>query len=170
MSTVPEADVEHAALREPAHQVSPTSRVLWALGALFGQVFWLAVLAGVVGFGGWFSLPWWVWALLVVASVTYVVAMPLVRYRVHRWESTDTAVYTQVGWLSRERRIAPMSKVQTVDLDQSALARLLGLATVTVTTASAAGPITIAGLDKEVADVLVADLTRRTESEAGDAT
>ena len=67
--------------------------------------------------------------------------MPRVRYRIHRWESTDTAVYTQTGWLSRERRIAPMSRVQTVDFEQGPIDRLLGLASVTVTTASAAGPL-----------------------------
>ena len=54
--------------------------------------------------------------------------MPRVRYRIHRWESTDTAVYTQTGWLSRERRIAPMSRVQTVDFEQGWIDRLLGLA------------------------------------------
>ena len=61
-----------------------------------------------------------------MASVAYVVAMPRVRYRIHRWESTDTAVYTQTGWLCRERRIAPMSRVQTVDFEQGAIGRLLG--------------------------------------------
>ena len=93
-----------------------------------------------------------------VLAIAYIVGMPLVRYRMHRWESTDTAVYTQTGWLSRERRIAPMSRVQTVDFEQSPLSRLLGLASVTVTTASAAGPAAIEGIDKPVADRLVEDL------------
>jgi len=96
--------------------------------------------------------------------------MPIYRYRVHRWETTATAVYTQTGCISRERRIAPMSRVQTVDLEQSAVGRILGLATVTVTTASAAGPLRIEGLDREVAERLGDDLTRRAEDEAGDAT
>ena len=91
----------------------------------------------------WFDVPLWVWPLYAVLAIAYVVAMPRVRYRVHRWESTETAVYTQTGWLSRERRIAPMSRVQTVDFEQSAIGRLLGLASVTVTTASAAGPLRI---------------------------
>jgi membrane protein YdbS with pleckstrin-like domain len=118
----------------------------------------------------WFSVSTLLLVLYVVVAIAYVVAMPWVRYRVHRWESTDDAVYTQTGWLSRERRIAPMSRVQTVDYEQSAVGRLLGLASVTVTTASAAGPLSIQAIDKEVADQLVADLTRRTEAEAGDAT
>jgi membrane protein YdbS with pleckstrin-like domain len=89
---------------------------------------------------------------------------------VHRWESTASAVYTQTGWLARERRIAPMSRVQTVDFDQSALGRLLGLATVTVTTASAAGPLQLAALQVDVALRLVDELTRRAEADQGDAT
>ena len=70
--------------------------------------------------------------------------MPQWRYLVHRWETTETAVYTQTGWWARERRIAPMSRVQTVDYAEGAIARLFGLATVTVTTASAAGALSIA--------------------------
>ena len=46
----------------------------------------------------------------------------------HRWEVTDTAVYTQTGWWTRERRIAPMSRIQTVDHAEGALERLFGLA------------------------------------------
>jgi membrane protein YdbS with pleckstrin-like domain len=63
-----------------------------------------------------------------------------------------------------------MSRVQTVDFDQSALGRLLGLATVTVTTASAAGPLQLAALQVDVALRLVDELTRRAEAEQGDAT
>ena len=157
------------ALRDPAHQVSPKAPVLWAVGAAV-RVVVLLVLLVVAAVFDWIPVPVWVWPLYVVLAIAYVVAMPRIRYRVHRWESTDTAVYTQTGWLSRERRIAPMSRVQTVDFEQSAVGRVLGLASVTVTTASAAGPIVINAIDKDVADRLVADLTRRAEAEAGDAT
>ncbi len=168
---VPDRPVEpgNPALRDPVHQVSPKAPVLWAVGAAIRCTVVLVALL-VAHLAGWFDVPWWGWTLLLVASVTYVVAMPRVRYRIHRWESTDSAVYTQTGWLSRERRIAPMSRVQTVDFEQGAVSRVFGLATVTVTTASAAGPLRIAAIDKPVADRLVDDLTRRTEAEAGDAT
>ncbi len=157
------------ALRDPAHQVSPRAPVLWAVGAAVRMLVLLALLVG-AQLMDWIRLPWWGWAALGLCAAGYVLAMPVVRYRVHRWESTETAVYTQTGWLSRERRIAPMSRVQTVDFEQSAVARLVGLASVTVTTASAAGPLHISGIDKAVADRLVDDLTRRTEAESGDAT
>jgi membrane protein YdbS with pleckstrin-like domain len=158
-----------AALRQPAHQVSSKAPVLWAFGAMVQSLVVPIVLVLAIIFD-WFDVPWWVWPVYVVLAVAYVVGMPMVRYRIHRWESTETAVYTQTGWLSRERRIAPMSRVQTVDFEQSAFGRLLGLASVTVTTASAAGPLRISMIDKPVADRLVEDLTRRTEAEAGDAT
>lgn len=154
-------------LRDPAHRVSPRAQLLWAAGAslpvgtLGAALVVLQVLEGT---------PAWGWVLYAVLALGYVVAMPVFRYRVHRWERTATAVYTQSGWLGRERRIAPMSRVQTVDLHQSALARLLGLASVTVTTASAAGPLRIDGLEQEVAAELVDDLTALAQSEAGDAT
>ncbi len=157
-------------LREPAGRVSPRAPIVWATGAVVRGLVLAAglVVASVVA--ELFTMPAWGWVAYAVAVIAYAVAMPLYRYRVHRWESTDTAVYTQRGWLSRERRIAPMSRVQTVDLEQGVVSRLLRLATVTVTTASAAGPVRIEGLDRETAERLVDELTRRTEAEPGDAT
>jgi membrane protein YdbS with pleckstrin-like domain len=168
-TTAPGSRPVHPALRDPAHRVSPKAPVLWAFGATVWSLLVLAVLLGLQIFDVW-DVPLWVWPLYAVLAVGYIAAMPFVRYQVHRWESTDTAVYTQTGWLSRERRIAPMSRVQTVDLEQSAVGRLLGLASVTVTTASAAGPLQISGIDKEVAETLVRGLTTRMEAEPGDAT
>jgi membrane protein YdbS with pleckstrin-like domain len=161
--------VPHASLRDPLHQVSTKAPVLWAAAAVLWMLVLLVALIVVAVFD-WWDVPLWVWPLYAVLAIGYVVVMPVIRYRVHRWESTATAVYTQTGWLSRERRIAPMSRVQTVDFEQGPLDRLLGLASVTVTTASAAGPLKIIGIDKPVADKLVEELTRRTEAEAGDAT
>ena len=88
----------------------------------------------------------------------------------HRWEVSDTAVYTQTGWWARERRIAPMSRIQTVDYAEGAISRMFGLATVTVTTASAAGALRIEGLDRELAQRLVDDLTLKADAVEGDAT
>lgn len=116
------------------------------------------------------ALQWLLPLLAVVACVTVAAVVPMWRYRVHRWEVSATAVYTQRGWWARERRIAPMSRVQTVDFAQGVLSRLFGLATVTVTTASAAGPLQIDGLDRDVALTLVDELTRKADLVEGDAT
>ncbi len=115
---------------------------------------------------------WLVAALVVTVPVGagYVVVMPRWRYRVHRWESDDYAVYTLSGWLSLEWRVAPISRIQTIDTEHSPLQRLFGLASVTVTTASSAGPVRIEGLDAHEAAALVRELTEITQHEQDDAT
>ena len=109
-------------------------------------------------------------AAWLVLATAYVLAMPRWRYRVHRWEATPHAIYTQTGWFNQERRIAPLSRVQTVDLKRGPIAQLFRLASVTVTTASAAGPLEIDGLDLEIARQLVETLTTAAVLEKGDAT
>ena len=144
--------------------------MMWALvAAIEGLV--LLVAAAVAGpLTDWLPLGWWVVGLVALLVVGYVVVVPRWRYAVHRWEVTGTAVYTQTGWWARERRIAPMSRIQTVDHVEGAIARLFGLSTVTVTTASAAGALGIEGLDREVALRLVDELTLMADSVPGDAT
>jgi uncharacterized protein len=157
-------------LREPRERVSPRAPLMWALVAgLEGLVLLVAVaVAGPVT--DWLPLGWWVVGLVALLVAGYVAVVPRWRYAVHRWEVTGTAVYTQTGWWARERRIAPMSRIQTVDHVEGAIARLFGLSTVTVTTASAAGALGIEGLDREVALRLVDDLTLMADSVPGDAT
>ena len=158
-------------LRAPAHQVSRRAVPYWTISALVGDgVLLVALLVAwwlVPGVPGWAT---WVLVALAVASVVHVVAMPRVRYDVHRWEVTPTAVHTRSGWLGRETRIAPISRVQTIDSRQGALMRAFGLASLTVTTASAAGPISIDCLDAGTARELVARLTAITATSEGDAT
>lgn len=119
------------------------------------------------------DVPGWVGLLvlaLALAAAVHVLVMPQIRFKVHRWEVTETAVHTREGWIGRESRIAPISRVQTVDSRQGALMRMFGLASITVTTASAAGPITISCLDDHTARDVVAQLTAITAATEGDAT
>lgn len=162
-------------LRDPAHQVSPRAVTYWRTSAGIGGLFTVALVVGayVVLPMLMDRRPWWAllaMALLLVIEVAYVAAMPSIRFRVHRWEVTETAIHTRAGWLTTETRIAPLSRVQTVDTQQGALMRLFKLSTLVVTTASAAGPLTIVGLDQEVARRVVADLVAVTGAAEGDAT
>jgi membrane protein YdbS with pleckstrin-like domain len=100
----------------------------------------------------------------------HIGVVPVWRYRVHRWEISPQAVFTRTGWLVQERRIAPISRVQTVDTYRGPLDRLFGLANVTVTTASSAGAVHIVGLDGDVADRVVEQLTDIAALGAEDAT
>lgn len=158
-------------LREPRHRVSARAVTMWRLSATLGTL--PLVAGGVVAWALVSDQQWWatvLLALLVIALSGYVVLMPSIRFRVHRWEVTHTAIHTRAGWLTRETRIAPLSRVQTVDSRQGALMRLFKLASLTVTTASAAGPITVDGLDQEEARRVVAELTEITGRTEGDAT
>jgi membrane protein YdbS with pleckstrin-like domain len=105
-----------------------------------------------------------------VLAIAHLLVMPQWRYRVHRWEKTSEAVYTQSGWFNTERRIAPVSRIQTVDSHIGPFERLFRLANVTVTTASAAGPLKIHGLDRVTAQSLVDELISTTQATPGDAT
>lgn len=157
-------------LREPSQRVSPRARTMWQVVQLGQAVVALVALAVFDLAVGSVDVPWWVFVLVGVVELAQVAVIPQWRYAVHRWEVTDTAVYTQTGWWARERRIAPMSRIQTVDHAEGALERVFGLATVTVTTASAAGALQISGLDQDVARRLVDDLTLKADAVDGDAT
>ncbi len=157
-------------LREPGQRVSPRARLMWGTSAALEGVVLIAVLVIAGPVTDWLPIPLWVVVLVAALSAAYAVVMPVWRYRVHRWEVTATAVYTQTGWWVRERRIAPMSRLQTVDHAEGALARLFGLATVTVTTASAAGALEIVGLPRDRALALVEQLAVQADTVPGDAT
>lgn len=158
-------------LRPPRHAVDPRAVSWWTAQALVVVVpaaVALAVLAVVLRDARGPLLA--ALAVVVVVGAAYVVVMPRWRYRVHRWETTDEAVYAASGWIWQEWRVAPLSRVQTVDTVRGPLQQLFGLATVTVTTASAKGEITIDGLDHALAVEVVDHLTATTQAIPGDAT
>lgn len=165
------ASPETVRLRPPRHHVDRRAVPWWtvtALGTIAPPLIALIVLA--------ITIPparsWLVLAAVVVGLVglAYVVVMPAWRYRVHRWETTEDAVYSRTGWFFQEWRIAPMSRIQTVDTKRGPLQQLFGLSSVIVTTASAAGAITIDGLDRALAEDIVETLTEATQATPGDAT
>lgn len=158
-------------LRDPRHRVHHRSIWWWTTRVV---IFWLVVILGqVAGLVFVSPPPGWLPVTLVVSVVfgaAQAIIEPQWRLRVHRWEANGEAVVTRSGWINQEWRIAPLSRIQTVDTKRGPLEQLYGLATVTVTTASAAGPVQIAGLHHEDAMALVDDLTAATQATPGDAT
>ncbi|MCX5213161.1 PH domain-containing protein [Kitasatospora sp. NBC_00240] len=151
-------------LRPPRHRVDRRARRWWTAQALLtvsGPMLLTALVLGVLTllfFPG--ALPWLgplLLGALVVPALVYTVAMPRGRYAVHAWELGAHAVHTAHGWLWQRARIAPLTRVQTVDTVRGPVQRRFGLATVIVTTASTAGSIKIAGL----ADADAKELARR---------
>jgi membrane protein YdbS with pleckstrin-like domain len=147
-------------LVDPANPPSRRAPLVWAIGAAIPWlVLALAQVVWVVLDGSRGMLHAGAAAATVLGTAFFVFVVPVWRYRVHRWEIGAQAVYTRTGWLVQERRIAPISRVQTVDTQRGPLDRLFGLATVTVTTASSAGAVRIVALDSDVADRIAAELT-----------
>lgn len=137
--------------------------VLW--GLLLGAIITAAVL--------WEPARVWLVAPLVLVAAVFLaklVVEPWWRYAVHRWEIGELATYASHGWLVREWRVAPTSRIQTVDAVRGPLEQLLGLSTLRVTTASSSGAISIVGLDRAVAQDAAARLAVIAEISEGDAT
>ncbi len=158
-------------LRSPLYRVGRRAIAWWALqGLAFAGV----VLAGlIVAYVVWDAArPWLLVPLIATAgfSVVSIFVEPWWRYAVHRWEDTDQAVYALTGWFVREWRVAPISRIQTVDAVRGPLEQMLGLSTLRVTTASSSGAIKIGGLDKEVAAQAAERLTTIAQLTPGDAT
>jgi membrane protein YdbS with pleckstrin-like domain len=157
-------------LRVPGNRVSRRAIRYWtARAALSGTVVVIVelVFAGMSGF----PAPWrGVLIATFVLAVLHAIIMPRWRFNVHRWEVTDEALYTRAGWFSVHWRIAPISRIQTIDSHRSVGERIFGLANVTATTASAAGPVRIHGLDRQLADRLLDRLAVATGQTPGDAT
>ncbi|MFV0130464.1 PH domain-containing protein [Streptomyces sp. HMX112] len=158
-------------LRPPRHTLNERVVAWWRTQWLLLTAVPVAVLAVL----GAVVQPARTW-LLVLAAVLAVLGavcaafLPRWWFTVHRWEVTEDAVYVRTGYLRQEWRIAPMSRIQTVDTVRGPLEQAFRLATVTVTTASAKGAVRIEGLDHELAAELAERLTRITRATPGDAT
>jgi membrane protein YdbS with pleckstrin-like domain len=167
----PGAGAPTGQLRAPAHRVSPRARRWWALrSGLTTLAVGVPQVVLAVVLPAYAALMLLTGVLTIIVGVAHLLVVPRVRYALHRWEVTDDAVHTLAGWLRLEWRIAPISRVQTVDTDRGPLQRAFGLSSVTVTTASSSGALTIDGLDADDAVALADRLTRVTETLGGDAT
>lgn len=161
-----------AMVREPSRRPSSRATLFWALTALIGWCIVLLVELGLTAMtdswaSGWFRIGFIVTGAI---GIVHVIVMPPWRYRVHRWDITDDAVFTRSGWFTQESRVAPIARIQTIDSRRGFFQRMMRLTSVIVTTASAAGPLVIHALDDDVARDVVAHLTQMTERTPGDAT
>ncbi|MFD5781434.1 PH domain-containing protein [Streptomyces sp. NPDC126933] len=158
-------------LRPPKNTLDERAIGWWRAQWLLLTVIPVAVLAVL----GALIAPARLWLLvpavvLAVLGTACTALIPGWWFRVHRWEVTDEAVYVRTGFFWQEWRIAPMSRIQTVDTVRGPLEQLFKLSTVIVTTASSKGAVRIEGLDHELAAELAEQLTRITQATPGDAT
>ena len=156
-------------VREPAWSLSRSAIGLWvtegvvsSIGVAIAATLFTVLVPGDAG--GPFPLLRW---LVPIAAVLWAGATigvrPWFRFRVHRWEVTEDAVYTRTGWLTRTWTLVPISRIQTVDVTRGVLQQLFGLSTVAVLTASSQGTVRVWHLEADVAQRVADDLAHRAE-------
>lgn len=159
-------------VKEPLLRPSVRAVKFWTWNAIVAwTIFSVAQLVWMLVVNAWTSpLHLAGLGLTIVVAIGHVSIMPRWRYSVHRWEITDDAVFVRSGWLTQETRVAPIARLQTVDSRRGFLHRMMGLTSVTITTASSAGALTIHALDDDVARVVVVQLAEVAQHTPGDAT
>jgi membrane protein YdbS with pleckstrin-like domain len=116
------------------------------LPALVPPVLLLGLLLGAAPFPGWIvALP--------TAVVIGLVVGPFqtLRWRRWSWRLTDRAIELRSGVITRRHTVVPHFRVQQIDVLEGPIERMLGLATLRVTTASASGSVDLPGLSAAVA-------------------
>ncbi|NDU76660.1 PH domain-containing protein [Actinomadura sp. DSM 109109] len=147
--------------RPPRNPAARRAVHMWtavALTAVVPPVLTLALLTLLIPPARPWLMPWLM--ATAVLGAAYTAVAPRRRWALHRWEVTDEAVHTRSGCVWERSRIAPLSRVETVDSLRGPFQQLFGLAGVTVTTASAAGSLKIRGLEAEEAAALLDTLAK----------
>ncbi|MEX1165214.1 MAG: PH domain-containing protein [Nitriliruptor sp.] len=118
---------------------------MWRVSGAIGLLVPAAVLSaiGVVLLG---RVGVAVAVLIVPLSVAFVLWYPRARYDRWRWRLTDLAVELDRGVVVRQAEALPYFRIQQIDVNQGPVDRLLGLASLQVTSASASGSVTLPGI------------------------
>jgi uncharacterized protein len=139
-------------------------RVFGSIGLLvfFGP---LSVIAALL-VGGWVgaAIPAMVAVLIALHAAFYQRA----RYRRWCWQLTDLALELRYGVLVHRHEAVPYFRIQQIDVAQGPLDRLLGLATLQVTTASASGSVALPGIAADDAPAVRAELLARATAAVAD--
>jgi len=153
-------EIPRPGLDDHERELAPAVVTAWRLSAAIGWIL-PAVVALVLGFvlgGGWGWLVLVVLAALVVFSIVFY---PPMRYRRWRWQLTELAIELRYGVLVRTQETVPYFRIQQIDIAAGPVDRLLELASLQVTSASASGSATLPGIAAEDAPRVRAELLAR---------
>jgi uncharacterized protein len=147
-------------------ELAPAIVTAWRISAALG---WLlpglvAVVLGFVLADGW---GWLVLAAVAALVVFSVVFYPGLRYRRWRWQLTELAIELRYGVLVRTQETVPYFRIQQIDIAAGPVDRLLGLASLQVTSASASGSATLPGIAADHAPQVRAELLARAAAAVG---
>ncbi|MEX2550553.1 MAG: PH domain-containing protein [Nitriliruptoraceae bacterium] len=156
----PGEEVARPGLDDRERELAPAVVISWRITAALSSLL-PAVVTSVLGFvfaGRW---GWLVLALVVGAFLFAVVLYPPMRFRRWRWQLSGLAVDMRSGVLVRRQETVPYFRIQQIDIVAGPVDRLLGLASLQVTTASASGSATLPGIEAESAPVVRVELLAR---------
>ncbi len=104
----------------------------------------------------------WLLALAGLALAALLVAWyPRAHYERWRWQLTPLALELRHGVVVHQREAVPYFRIQQIDITRDPLDRLMGLASLRVTTASARGGATIPGIAAVEAPLVRGELLAR---------
>ena len=153
-------EIPRPGLDDRDRELAPAVVTAWRLSAALGWIL-PAVVALVLGFvlgGGW----GWVVLVVLAALVTFsIVFYPPMRYRRWRWQLTELAIELRYGVLVRTQETVPYFRIQQIDIAAGPVDRLLDLASLQVTSASASGSATLPGIAADDAPRVRAELLAR---------
>jgi membrane protein YdbS with pleckstrin-like domain len=155
----------------PQEKLDPRMIALWRWNALFGAIFGALLFIGFAWLGWVIGLPTILLILLGIIIIALILMsilyLPKLKYQRWRYEIKEVEIELQRGvWVSR-RTVVPIVKIQHVDTVQGPLMRKLRLMEVIFYTA--AGPLTIPGLEPDLANSIrnqVASLARVPDDES----
>ncbi|WP_052664987.1 PH domain-containing protein [Nitriliruptor alkaliphilus] len=144
--------------------LDPRVITVWRFSTVTSMLLPTAVLTAVaVGFLG-SPNGWLVPAVLVVLTAVLAAWYPGARYERWRWRLTDLAVELERGVIVRQAEALPYFRIQQIDVAQGPIDRLLGLASLQVTSASASGSVTLPGIAADEAPGIRRALLARASS------
>ena len=148
-------------------ELAPAVITAWRISAALGSVLpgLIAIVLGFVLAGDW----GWLVLVVVGALVAFaVVAYPRLRYRRWRWQLTELAIELRYGVVVRIQETVPYFRIQQIDITAGPVDRLLGLASLQVTSASASGSATLPGIAADEAPQVRAELLARAAAAVGE--
>lgn len=159
--------VPRPGLDDRERELVPAIVTAWRLSAALGSLLpaLIAVVLGFVFAGGW---GWLVLGAVTALVGFAVVIYPRMRYRRWRWQLTELAIELRSGVLVRTQETVPYFRIQQIDIAAGPVDRLLGLASLQVTSASASGSATLPGIAAEEAPQVRAELLARAAAAVGE--
>jgi len=154
------AVAEAPGLDDRERPLAPAVVTAWRIGSLISLILPTLVLS-TVGFLFLDDLGWVVLGALIALALFLTLWYAPARYKRWRWQLTDLAVELRFGVVVRQQETVPYFRIQQIDIVQGPLDRILDLATLQVTTASASGSAALPGIANDDAPTVRAELLAR---------